>query len=93
MAKPDPLERFNECLSIIQKTRDDKEAARVVLVAIGFLRMADEEFARYSAPEFEPASTRTSAISAARALWRLRCAVPGSPTPRPRAIGLRDGAW
>jgi hypothetical protein len=57
MEKADPLELFNACLGIIEQTPDDKEAERVLHVAISFLQMAEEEFARRSAPDFKSAST------------------------------------
>jgi hypothetical protein len=36
MAKPDALDLFNECLSIVEQTTDDRAAERVLLVAFGF---------------------------------------------------------
>jgi hypothetical protein len=43
MGKPNPSD-LNECLSIIERTPDEKEAERVLLFALGLLQMADDEF-------------------------------------------------
>ena len=50
MSNPDVLDLYNECLSIVEQTTDDRTAERVLLIACRLLQMADEDFARHSAP-------------------------------------------
>jgi hypothetical protein len=52
MTKPDVLTLFNECLSVIEHTKDDEAAERMLLIAFRLLQMADEIFARRS--QIEP---------------------------------------
>jgi hypothetical protein len=46
MSHPDALDLYNECLSIVEETTDDRTAERVLLIAVRLLQMADEDFAR-----------------------------------------------
>jgi hypothetical protein len=50
MSNPDALDLYNECLIIAEQTTDDRTAERVLLIACRLLQMADEDFARHSAP-------------------------------------------
>jgi hypothetical protein len=51
MSHPDALDLYNECLSIVEETTDDRTAERVLLIAVRLLQMADEDFARRLAAE------------------------------------------
>jgi hypothetical protein len=53
MSHPDALDLYNECLSIVEQTTDDRTAERVFLIAFRLLQMADEEFARHCASELK----------------------------------------
>ena len=65
MSHPDALDLYNECLSIVEETTDDRTAERVLLIAVRLLQMADEDFARRLAALWLPCSPGCS--------WR-RCA-------------------
>jgi hypothetical protein len=56
MAHPDTLDLYNECLSIVEETTDDRTAERVLLIAVRLLQMADEEFAHHCPPELHSAA-------------------------------------
>jgi hypothetical protein len=56
MSHPDTLDLYNECLSIVEETTDDRTAERVLLIAVRLLQMADEDFARRLASEFKAAN-------------------------------------
>ena len=47
MTNPDVLDLYNECLSIVEETTDDRTAERVLLIACRLLQMADEDFERH----------------------------------------------
>jgi hypothetical protein len=47
MSRPDVLDLYNECLSIVEETTDDRTAERALLIACRLLQMADEDFARH----------------------------------------------
>jgi hypothetical protein len=70
MSHPDALDLYNECLSIVEETTDDRAAERVLLIAVRLLQMADEDFARRLASEFKAANdiedpaTKRSPLSA-----------------------------
>ena len=49
MPNSDALDLYNECLSIVEETTDDRTAERVLLIACRLLQMADEDFARHCA--------------------------------------------
>jgi hypothetical protein len=53
MPNPDVLDLYNECLSIVEETTDDRTAERVLLIACRLLQMADEDFARHRAAELK----------------------------------------
>jgi hypothetical protein len=57
MSRPDLLDLYNECLSVVEETTDDRTAERVVLIAARILHMADEDFARHSPNVDAPAPT------------------------------------
>jgi hypothetical protein len=84
MTKPDVLDMFNECLSVIEHTKDEKAAERMLLIAFRLLQIADEIFAQRS--QIEIVDRRDGRPGAARALASLRyghCrsgAAPGSAT-------------
>jgi hypothetical protein len=59
MSHPDALDLYNECLSIVEQTTDDRTAERVLLVACRLLQMADEDFARRCASEPNSAPSDT----------------------------------
>jgi hypothetical protein len=56
MSHPDALDLYNECLSIVEQTTDDRTAERVLLIAFRLLQMADEDFARHCSSELKPAA-------------------------------------
>jgi hypothetical protein len=70
MTKPDVLDLFNECLSVIEHTKDDKAAERMLLIAFRLLQMADGLFAQRS--PIEMADRESGRPGAARALASLR---------------------
>ena len=45
MSRPDVLDLYNDCLSIVENTTDDRTAQRVLLIAFRLLQMADKDFA------------------------------------------------
>jgi hypothetical protein len=47
MTNPDVLDLYNECLSIVEETADDRTAESVLFIACRLLQMADEDFARH----------------------------------------------
>ena len=50
MSHLDVLDLYNDCLSIVEETTDDRTAERVLLIAVRLLQMADEDFARHCTP-------------------------------------------
>jgi hypothetical protein len=56
MSHSDALDLYNECLSIVEETTDDRTAERVLLIAVRLLQMADEDFARRLAAEVKAAN-------------------------------------
>ena len=73
MTKPDVLvlDLFNGCLSVIEHTKDDKAAERMLLIAFRLLQVADELFAQRSPIEIVDRQSRW--LGSARALASLRC--------------------
>jgi hypothetical protein len=59
MSRPDALGLFNECLSIVEQTTDDKAAERVLPIAFRLLQMAEEEVGLAFQPDSKSASTAT----------------------------------
>jgi hypothetical protein len=53
MSNPDALDLYNECLSIVEETTDDRTAERVLLIACRLLQMEDEDFARHCDAELK----------------------------------------
>jgi hypothetical protein len=70
MTKPDVLDLFNECLSVIEHTKHDKAAERMLLIAFRLLQMADGLFAQRS--QIEIVDRRSDGPGAATALASLR---------------------
>jgi hypothetical protein len=85
MTNPDMLDLYNECLSIVEETTDDRTAERVLLIACRLLQMADEDFARHCAIVDRPAATPEpfGALPLSRHLREVR-------RPGPRRGQLRD---
>jgi hypothetical protein len=48
MASPDALDLYNEYLSIVEETTDDRTAERVLLIAFRLLQIAEDDFARHA---------------------------------------------
>jgi hypothetical protein len=68
MSHPDALDLYNECLSIVEETTDDRTAERVLLIAVRLLQLADEDFARHlaqkAANDFEDPPAERSPLCA-----------------------------
>jgi hypothetical protein len=92
MTKPDVLDLFNECLSVIEHTKDDKAAERMLLIAFRLLQMAEELFAQRSPTEIVDriVDRRNGRPGAARALAILRYAHCQS-SATPRSIARENG--
>jgi hypothetical protein len=88
MTKPDVLDMFNECLSVIEHTKDDKAAERMLLIAFRLLQMADEIFAQRS--RIEIVDRRGGRPGAARALASLRYGHCRS-SAAPRSVTRENG--
>jgi|HubBroStandDraft_1064217.scaffolds.fasta_scaffold1714129_2 hypothetical protein len=88
MTKPDVLTLFNECLSVIEHTKDDAAAERMLLIAFWLLQMADEIFAQRS--QIEIVDRRSGRPGAARALASLRYGHCRS-SAAPRSVTRENG--
>jgi hypothetical protein len=64
------LDLFNECLSVIEHTKDDKAAERMLLIAFRLLHVTDELFAQRS--PIEIVDRESGWLGSARALASLR---------------------
>jgi hypothetical protein len=89
MTKPDVLDLFDECLSVIEHTKDDKAAERMLLIAFRLLQMADGLFAQRS--QIEIVDRRSDRPGAARALASLRYGHFRSGAA-PRSVTRENGA-
>jgi hypothetical protein len=80
MTKPDVLTLFNECLSVIEHTKDDEAAERMLLIVFWLLQMADEIFAQRSQIEIvDRESGRPGAASALASLRYGHCRSSAAP--------------